>query len=362
MGFWRIVGTVIGVLFLGWFVFHLGVYVLAFVATVVSAAIIAGLVWLGRRLPEVQWLTRAAIMILAVVIALVWLWPQLFGAFDRSYPRTSGALGRRQVESDIVAAEWTNPIALRARIGWVKYCAAMEQRQGEWIDAELEKLMRTPANDAETGLPVVDRERLKKLRAAQAQIEQDRLECRGLILKSRTNPSGGKSGGDWREPVADWFTASPRLVIWALVALGIAAVAAAVLFRQFSIIKGAVGVVLVVYAGYATNAWFDEKWTFFGASPKKTCVIDEDRPLRTVKKLEGRAPLWLLIPQDIAAYAISRHDDVPGDIVVWFRRGDVRDTWERGEPMPIDRWRGMLPERMFGEGHITLTVYPYRCT
>ena len=304
---------------------------------------------------------RTTTLVFVVWVGVAFPIPTINLAFRASWPILGAALTRRSVDSEIRSAEWADPAGLRGRVGWARYCLALDERQGDWISQELGRVKVEP--DATTRMPRPQQAEIQRLRAAQAQIEQDRLECRGLILKPQTNLSGLKPAGDWRESVADWFTASPRLTVWALVALGIAAVAVGVVLRQFSVLKGAVLVALIVAAGFAGESW-NKTWTFFCApKPKIVCMPDYDRPMRQAIELHGpKSAAYVKLPHNrriVAQYAINR-DEVEGELNIDFDDGS-RDTWSPGEPRQEGHWQGKLPERLYGRGVAEVTVFEKTC-
>jgi len=110
--------------------------------------------------------------------------PALRTAFLAPRPLLREALERRGIATDLQASELADPVALRAKLGWKRYCVALEEERGKWVRQELDKLLAQTQPTGPGGLPSPDRGREEQLRAALRQVEKDREECKRLLLPS----------------------------------------------------------------------------------------------------------------------------------------------------------------------------------
>ena len=194
---------------------------------------------------------RFATAIFVGWVAISFAIPMLFVAFRMDWPILGAALTRRSLDSELRAAEWFDPVGLRARLGLHRYCQEVDRLQGEWLDQQLQAVRRTlepprpgllsrigvalglvrvPQWGFPTPPATVEKQKIADWLKT---IEAHRLECRPLVLQARAKPPAPSEEKGWLERAYGAFTDNPRLIIFATVLALLAVTVLLIVVRLF---------------------------------------------------------------------------------------------------------------------------------
>lgn len=119
--------------------------------------------------------------------------PAVWNALLATRPFTREALEKRGVATDLQLSEFADPVALRAKLGIVRYCRELENIRGEQLNRLLQQSLelQRQAPYGPYGTSVEGTQLM--MGALLRQIQKDREECRRLI--STSSPSVDSQGG-----------------------------------------------------------------------------------------------------------------------------------------------------------------------
>lgn len=190
--------------------------------------------------------------------------------FQREFPILSVAITRRSIDREFTAAEWINPVALRARLGTARYCELVENVQTDWMLNQLEDDVPSVGGSS------IPKPSTKMRRVAQwlEVIESHRTECRKIVAPLQPVSVSGESSGDWRGSVQDWFVKNRRHTLWAIVAILIVSTIAAFVTGRDQFVKLGMILASIIFWAIVIDWWiYDQKMSISAPRTEPAPVV-----------------------------------------------------------------------------------------